>query len=61
MLGALCEYITHADADHFQPMKANFGIVPSLQDGKRRNKRQRASAYAERAINALQIFLDNIN
>ena len=27
MLGALCHYITNADAKHFQPMKANFGIL----------------------------------
>lgn len=27
MLGALCNYITNADAKHFQPMKANFGIL----------------------------------
>jgi len=31
MLGALCHYITHASPDDFQPMKANFGIVPELE------------------------------
>ncbi len=47
MLGALCHYITHAAAADFQPMKANFGILPPLViAGKgRRNKRQRAEAY----------------
>ncbi|MFN2233267.1 MAG: methylenetetrahydrofolate--tRNA-(uracil(54)-C(5))-methyltransferase (FADH(2)-oxidizing) TrmFO [Anaerolineales bacterium] len=52
MLGALCHYITHADAADFQPMKANFGILPPLDDfGKgRRNKRQRASAYVARSL-----------
>ncbi|MFQ5942072.1 MAG: methylenetetrahydrofolate--tRNA-(uracil(54)-C(5))-methyltransferase (FADH(2)-oxidizing) TrmFO [Anaerolineales bacterium] len=49
MLGALCHYITHADAKNFQPMKANFGIMPSLPLGKRLNRRQRAQAYAERS------------
>jgi len=58
MLGALCHYITQADSKDFQPMKANFGIVPPLTDGVRRGKRQRASAYAERAIEILDIFLD---
>ena len=31
MLGALCHYITHADLKDFQPMKANFGILPALE------------------------------
>lgn len=49
MLGALCHYIAHADAGSFQPMKANFGILAPLTDGVRRNRRQRAKAYAERS------------
>lgn len=50
MIGALCYYITHADPADFQPMKANFGIVPPLSSDKKMNKRQRAQAYSERAI-----------
>ncbi len=57
MLGALVHYVTHADAADFQPMKANFGILPSLTDGVRRNRRQRAAAYAERSLMHLQAFL----
>jgi len=48
MLGALCHYVTHADAKHFQPMKANFGILPPLENPPR-DKRQRAALYVERA------------
>ncbi len=48
MLGALCHYVTHAEPKHFQPMKANFGILPSL-DNPSRDKRQRAIAYSQRA------------
>lgn len=63
MLGALCHYITHADPADFQPMKANFGILPPLDaPGKgRRNKRQRAQAYAERALQDLESALAAIN
>lgn len=61
MLGALCHYITHADEKDFQPMKANFGIVPPLTDGKRRNKRARAAAYAERSLVRLDRFLHENN
>ena len=57
MLGALCHYITHASSSDFQPMKANFGIMPELQDQKRRNKRQRAEAYAHRALADLEMYL----
>lgn len=57
MLGALCYYITHASPKDFQPMKANFGILPPLDDGKRRNKRERAKAYASRSKDELDEFL----
>lgn len=53
MLGALCHYITHAEAKHFQPMKANFGILPAL-DKPPRDKRARATQYAERAMRDFQ-------
>jgi methylenetetrahydrofolate--tRNA-(uracil-5-)-methyltransferase len=63
MLGALCHYITHATPADFQPMKANFGILPALESvGKgRRNKRQRMAQYAERALLALDEFIENEN
>jgi methylenetetrahydrofolate--tRNA-(uracil-5-)-methyltransferase len=60
MLGALCCYITNADPKDFQPMKANFGIVPPLADGVKRGRRQRADAYSERAMKDLDKFLKAI-
>jgi methylenetetrahydrofolate--tRNA-(uracil-5-)-methyltransferase len=59
MLGALCHYVTHADMKDFQPMKANFGIFPSL--GTKVNKRERGKAYAERALKDLKLTMDGIN
>ncbi len=56
MLGALCHYITHAEPKDFQPMKANFGILPPLENPPR-NKRERKRAYAERALRDLESFL----
>lgn len=53
MLGALAHYVTHAEPKHFQPMKANFGIMPELSD-KVKNKRERYGSYAERALSDLQ-------
>ena len=57
MLGALCHYITHADLKDFQPMKANFGILPPLELEKRTGKRERAQLYADRAANVLNEYL----
>ncbi|HUF39484.1 MAG TPA: methylenetetrahydrofolate--tRNA-(uracil(54)-C(5))-methyltransferase (FADH(2)-oxidizing) TrmFO [Anaerolineales bacterium] len=54
MLGALCRYVTQAGAADFQPMKANFGILPPLEDEIRRGRRERAAAYSERALTALE-------
>lgn len=48
MLGALCYYVTHTDPKHFQPMKANLGILPPLPT-KIKNKAERRKAYAARA------------
>jgi methylenetetrahydrofolate--tRNA-(uracil-5-)-methyltransferase len=58
MIGALLHYITHADAADFQPMKANYGILPPLNNQKRLNKRQRGEAYSERAMQDLSRFRD---
>ena len=60
MLGALCQYITHADQADFQPMKANFGILPPLEDSSIRGKRPRGAAHAHRAIVDLKQYLDGI-
>lgn len=49
MLGALCHYVTHAEPERFQPMKANFGILPELPR-LIKNKRDRYAAYVERAL-----------
>ncbi len=53
MLGALCHYITHAEPKHFQPMKANFGILPELPTPIK-DKRQRYAAYVERALSDMR-------
>ncbi|NDJ62127.1 MAG: methylenetetrahydrofolate--tRNA-(uracil(54)-C(5))-methyltransferase (FADH(2)-oxidizing) TrmFO [Chloroflexi bacterium] len=53
MLGALCHYVTHAEAKHFQPMKANFGILPELPQ-RVKDKRMRGTAYVQRALEDLR-------
>jgi methylenetetrahydrofolate--tRNA-(uracil-5-)-methyltransferase len=53
MIGALLHYITNADPEGFQPMKANFGLLPELEPPVR-EKRRRYAAYAQRAIADLE-------
>ncbi|MCX7680575.1 MAG: FADH(2)-oxidizing methylenetetrahydrofolate--tRNA-(uracil(54)-C(5))-methyltransferase TrmFO [Anaerolineae bacterium] len=58
MLGALCHYISRADPASFQPMKANFGLLPEL-DPPVPNKRRRYQAYVARALEHLAQFLSD--
>lgn len=57
MLGALCHYVTHADLKDFQPMKANFGILPPLEVSVRGGKLGRGKALVERALSDLEAQL----
>ncbi len=51
MLGALCLYITGAELESFQPMKANFGLLPELEPtGKRIGKREKHALLAGRSL-----------
>jgi methylenetetrahydrofolate--tRNA-(uracil-5-)-methyltransferase len=51
MVGALCGYVCGAAPDGFQPMKANFGLLPPLEPGVEvRTKRERYAAYAQRSL-----------
>jgi methylenetetrahydrofolate--tRNA-(uracil-5-)-methyltransferase len=61
MLGALCAYISGAEPEHFQPMKANMGILPGLGQPRPRNKRGRAAAYAARGRAVLSQFMREHN
>ena len=56
-LGSLISYATNPQTVGYQPMHVNFGIVPPLEDGKRRNKRDRYQAYADRALQDLDAYI----
>jgi methylenetetrahydrofolate--tRNA-(uracil-5-)-methyltransferase len=60
MLGALCQYITTARLQDFQPMKANYGLLPALQMPSD-NKRARMMQYSQRALDDLQAWAERIN
>lgn len=59
MLGALCEYISDESVTNFQPMGANFGVLPPIEP-KIRDKKERYKALADRAIRSLKITMEKI-
>ncbi len=59
MLGSLVRYVHEADARHFQPMNANFGLLPPLSQ-RVRDKRKKRELLAERAVLAMREFVDQL-
>ena len=57
MMGALASYISDESVENFQPMGANFGVLPELAD-RPRDKALRGQAYAGRALEALEGFIE---
>ena len=56
MIGALSRYISNPEVKKFQPMGANFGVLPELEN-RPRDKKERGKAYAERALKDLDNYL----
>jgi methylenetetrahydrofolate--tRNA-(uracil-5-)-methyltransferase len=58
-IGSMANYITTANPNNFQPMNANFGLLPPL--GERiRNKSERYEQLAQRALNTIQNFVTKL-
>ncbi len=58
MIGALIHYITHANPDDFQPMKAMFGLLPQTDQSQRLKKIERYEYYSQRALTDLAQYLE---
>ena len=58
VIGALAEYISTPN-ERFQPMNANFGIVPQL-DENIRDKKVRYQKLAEKSINNIQKYIKKL-
>lgn len=56
MIGSLSRYISDETVKDFQPMGANFGVLPQLEN-RPRDKAERGAAYAQRAISSLDLFI----
>lgn len=57
MMGALAHYISSSPAEDFQPMGANFGILPKIEPHIR-DKKARYNALSDRSINILKNILN---
>lgn len=57
MIGALSGYISDKTVKNFQPMGANFGVLPPIEP-KIRDKKERYAKIAERAVNVLREMID---
>lgn len=53
MIGALSRYISDESVSNFQPMGANFGILPTIEP-KIRDKKERYAALGRRALDELE-------
>ena len=61
MLGALCKYVSEGGTGKcFQPMNANFGLLPPLENSMR-SKKLRYEAYSQRALEAMGEFTGESN
>ena len=58
MIGALADYISE-DKTNFQPMNANFGVIPQLEE-KIKDKKLKYGKLADKSIEMLQKYFKNI-
>ncbi|MBU9714565.1 FADH(2)-oxidizing methylenetetrahydrofolate--tRNA-(uracil(54)-C(5))-methyltransferase TrmFO [Evansella tamaricis] len=59
VIGSMAQYITTANPDNFQPMNANFGLLPPFET-RIRNKKERNEQHAERALGTIQNFVKKL-
>ena len=60
MIGALADYIS-TPKENFQPMNANFGILPPLEGEKIKDKKKRYESLSNRALEKLEQLNENLN
>ncbi len=61
MLGVLIEYITHANPNNFQPMKANLGLLPQVIRTRGVTKKDRHTRVTTQARTQIDEFIQNMD
>ena len=59
MIGAMAHYISHGEKTAFQPMNANFGVMPPLDHRVKGGKRFRNAELANRALEEIDKLKEN--
>jgi len=59
MMGALSRYISDESVKNFQPMGANFGVLPPIEP-KIRDKTERYMALSQRAMDDLEKYIERM-
>ena len=59
IIGAITKYISSANPENFQPMNANFGLLPPI-DKKIKDKALKKAEYTNRAIEAMKEFKESL-
>ncbi|WP_413381645.1 FADH(2)-oxidizing methylenetetrahydrofolate--tRNA-(uracil(54)-C(5))-methyltransferase TrmFO [Alkalihalobacillus sp. 1P02AB] len=59
VIGSMAQYITQANSKNFQPMNANFGLLPPFEE-RIRNKKERYEKLATRALEEIQNFVKKV-
>ena len=57
ILGALAQHICNAEPEGFQPMNANFGLLPPMEKKRGRSRTERRQAQGQRCLEALDAFI----
>jgi len=57
MIGSLMKYVIEGPTDNFQPMNANFGLLPNIE--KHSCKRERKQLYFQRSLTDLKTWIDS--
>lgn len=60
MIGAMAHYVSEGSATAFQPMNANFGILPPLSHKVKGGKRGRNDAYVARSLEILKTIREEL-
>ena len=58
MIGAMAKYVRDGGAAQFQPMNANFGIIPPPDRKIKGGRKMRYSYYAERALSEIDSLVE---
>lgn len=59
-MGALANYISHADAKHFQPMNITFGLLVAPQIQSMKDKQRKKELLVEQALHSIRNFAENL-